>query len=438
LLVGPPSMRNVAALRRALSWLRPRPLGLRTSVGFGDRLGLATPGHIAAMRAHGAGLSPIFAQQSIREMDRTHRSARQVVDDATWAVFCSGWREGFGADADHLKTEADVERCLPVGYTMWTIDPGDHVDVTADAANLDQLHDRFQRLPWSDLADTPEACLRRYRDARFAVEEHDLLMDEVSAVRAAVKYGRAVAHTRKLVGSIRTRLRSEGWELEVAVDETGPVTSHLEHIYIVLELQRLGVEMLSFAPRYLGEFEKGIDYIGDLEAFERDLALHAAIARQLGPYKLSLHSGSDKFSVFDIAARETRGVVHLKTSGTSYVEALRTIASLDPPLFRDIYTVARAQFENARRGYHISARLERTPAPETLQDADLPTLLDQPDARQVLHVTYGQVLAGQDESGRGPFRARLLGALQAAPDAYVGRLEAHFARHLAPFAAWAK
>src|SRR5918911_1856233 len=114
---------------------------------------------------------------------------------------------------------------------------------------------------------------------------------------------------------------------------------------MALELRRLGVRWVSYAPRYLGEFEKGVDYVCDLAAFERHLALHAAIARQLGPYKLSLHSGSDKFSVYAMAAHQTRGLVHLKTAGTSYVEALRTIASLDPALFRELYGVAREQFE---------------------------------------------------------------------------------------------
>ena len=110
------------------------------------------------------------------------------------------------------------------------------------------------------------------------------------------------------------------------------------------------MRLTSFAPRYLGEFEKGVDYLGDRQAFERHVGLRAAIARELGPYKLSLHSGSDKFSIFEAVARQTRGLVHLKTAGTSYVEALRTLAALDPPLFREIYAFARDEFAAARVG----------------------------------------------------------------------------------------
>ena len=69
------------------------------------------------MRAAGGGLAPIFAQQSIREMERTGRSPREVLDDATWGVFAEGWQEGFGADADHLKTAEDIDACVAAGYS---------------------------------------------------------------------------------------------------------------------------------------------------------------------------------------------------------------------------------------------------------------------------------------------------------------------------------
>jgi hypothetical protein len=198
---------------------------------------------------------------------------------------------------------------------------------------------------------------------------------------------------------------------------------------MALELRRLGVRWVSYAPRYLGEFEKGVDYVGDLAAFERDLTLHAAIARQLGPSKLSLHSGSDKFSVYAAAMRQTRGLVHLKTAGVSYVEALRTVATLEPELFRSIYAFAREAFPVARVGYHISARLERTPEPTDVPDADLPGLLDALDARQVLHVTFGQVLTHP------PLAEPLLAVLREHSDAYAATLERHVVRHLEPFAA---
>jgi hypothetical protein len=225
----------------------------------------------------------------------------------------------------------------------------------------------------------------------------------------------------------------ESWELEVSVDETEQPTSPVEHIYIASELRRLGVRWVSLAPRFVGRFEKGVDYIGDLAALEADLAAHAAIARQMGPYKLSLHSGSDKFSVYPLAARLTGGLVHLKTAGTSYLEALRTLAALDPAFFRSLYAFARQRYEADRASYHVSARLSRAPLPGEVADADLAGLLDQFDAREILHVTFGSVLTERTSDGRRRFYERLISLLRSNSESYAANLEAHFVRHLRPF-----
>ena len=94
------------------------------------------------------------------------------------------------------------------------------------------------------------------------------------------------------------------------------------------------MKLVSLAPRYIGDFEKGVDYKGDVAALERSLRDHAAIAEMLGPYKLSLHSGSDKLSIYPALARATKGRFHVKTAGTSYLEALRVVARHDAGLFR--------------------------------------------------------------------------------------------------------
>ena len=166
--------------------------------------------------------------------------------------------------------------------------------------------------------------------------------------RAAVKYGRAIAHVSLLYQHLVQVSDNRSWEVEVSVDETETPTTPAEHVFWARELTRLGVHWVSLAPRFVGTFEKGVDYIGDLTAFAQDVALHAAIARAYGPYKLSLHSGSDKFSIYDICVEATRGLVHLKTAGTSYLEALRTIGELDPPLLREIYAFACQHYEADR------------------------------------------------------------------------------------------
>lgn len=458
LLLGPTSPRNAAALRERLPWLRPRPLGLRTSVGLGDRLGLATPGHVRAVRAVGGDLAPIFAQQSVREMARTGRTPQQVMDDATWGIFAEGWRDSVGADADHLKTTADIDACVTAGYTFFTVDPGEFVDNTAGTASLAALRSAIEKLPWEQLEDNAKGLRNRYLDQSFGVEGHAVSFDEQTLLRAAAKYGRAVAHVVMLYRHLIEVTGGRNCELEVSVDETETPTTHAEHIYIVKELRRLGVQWVSLAPRYVGRFEKGVDYIGDVDAssqegilresdsrmsrndasvaaFEADFAIHAAIARCFGPYKLSLHSGSDKFSIYPAVVRQTRGLVHLKTAGTSYLEALRTIAANDPAFFRSIYAFARERYETDRSGYHVSARLARAPLPDAVAETDLPGLLNQFDARQILHVTFGSVLTARTADGGWRFYDRLMTLLRAHPEVYAANLQTHFQQHLAPFVA---
>ncbi|NTU75240.1 MAG: hypothetical protein HGA86_03885, partial [Anaerolineaceae bacterium] len=250
-------------------------------------------------------------------------------------------------------------------------------------------------------------------------------------LKAAVKYGKAVAHVAAMYNHLCRTAGERPFELEVSVDETEQPTTHAEHAYIANGLKQLGVKWVSLAPRYIGTFEKGVDYIGDVAAFETDIAGHAAIARQMGPYKLSLHSGSDKFSIYPAATRQTRGLVHLKTAGTSYLEALRTIAMLDVPFFREIYTFARAHFETDKATYHISARLEHAPLPEAV--TNWPGLLDQFDAREILHVTFGSVLTDHAVRGDQGFYPHFMELLQANAEVYAENVKKHFVRHLNQF-----
>jgi hypothetical protein len=245
--------------------------------------------------------------------------------------------------------------------------------------------------------------------------------------RAAVKYGRAMADVTVLY----RHLVAKGipFELEVSVDETDTPTYPVEHFYIASELRRLGVQWVSLAPRFVGRFEKGVDYIGDLKELAGNLAEHASLARCLGPYKLSLHSGSDKFSVYPLIAAETRGMLHLKTAGTSYLEALRVLARITPDLFRQIAILARGRYETDRVSYHVSADLAKMPISEVVTNVQLPALLDQFDAREILHVTFGSVL---DRFGN-----LIKAALKADEEAYYLALKKHFARHLEPLLAQA-
>lgn len=420
---------NAQALQDALPYLRPMPLGLATSAGFGDRLGLATPGHVrtlhAVMRELGTRpITPIFAQQSVREMARTRRSPADVTSDATWGAFQEGWTGTVGADADHLKSPDDIDACVAARFSFFTIDPGEFVDTEAETASPDVVERKVAALRWDDLESSPEDLRKRYEGHGFELENRRVLLDGESVWRAAAKYGNAIAQVTTMYRYLAAT--GAAFELEVSVDETDTPTTHAQHLIVDSELRRLGVHWASLAPRFVGSFEKGVDYIGDLRAFERDLLGHVEIASALGPYKLSLHSGSDKFSVYPLVVSATEGLVHLKTAGTSYVEALRVVAAVEPPLFRDLFRLACVRYPVDRASYHVSAELTRLPDLDGLADSELPILLDHADARQVLHATFGSVLSDHREAIRA--------VMSTHEDEHYRALERHFVRHLEPFA----
>lgn len=432
LKVCPLNHANAEAVRVALPFTAPQVIGNKISVGMGDRLGLATPGHIRAVR--GTGVMPYLAQQSIREMTRTQRSPELVMDDATWGVLEEGYRDGFGADADHLKNEEDIDRTMAVGFRMFTLDPGDHVDNAAGSDGVDVLRQKVAGVPWDALEISEADCRRTFAENSFRVgHEMTLTFDEETLLRATAKYGRAVAHVAKLYRYIVEKSGARAFELEMSVDETDSPTSAHEHFYVAHELKRLGVEFISLAPRFIGDFEKGIDYKGDLKLFEDAFIQHVQIARYFGPYKISIHSGSDKFSIYPIAARHAGEMVHVKTAGTSYLEALRTIAGVDPDLFREILGFALGRYEEDKATYHVSADLARVAQPDELADEQLAGVLDGNDGRQVLHVTFGSVLTTLDDEGKALFRDRLLNALRANEETHYSIVAAHLRKHVGPF-----
>lgn len=410
----------------------PSTLGLEASFGFGDRTGLATAGHVAALRQAGGKIRPIFAQQSIREMQRTSRSPEQVMADALRGM--QGYTGPHGADADHLKTPEDIDRTAAAGFTFFTLDPSGEVDPQADDRPLEELRSLAARLRGE--VDWPE----RYRGKRITLTTATTIdLNEEAVLRATVKYGRAINRAVKLAEHIDKVHQKLGrpYEIELSVDETPQPTTLAEHWIIADQMLSRGVKLVSLAPRFVGDFEKGVDYKGDLVAFEKSLADHVAILQQLGPYKLSLHSGSDKLSIYPAFARITRGRFHVKTAGTSYLEMLRVVARREEKLFREIVDFSRSRYDTDKATYHVSATIGTVPAPRDVKDARTLERLylelwedvkpgrgfTQP-GRQILHCTFGSVLTSDR------FGPAIRQVVQAHPDDYRAILQDHFARHL--------
>lgn len=412
----------------------PTILGLQPSFGFGDRLGCATPGHLRALSESGTGISGVFAQQSIREMDRTKRSPQEVLASASKALEAAAYQEPWGADADHLKTLDDVDRTAQAGFVFFTIDPSDFVNQQADLIDARTLDQQFpvirSEISWVD----------DYVGQRLRIKNGPTLeFTPVVVARAALKYAKAITHAvvmARHIAEVSKRLETP-FEIELSVDETEHPTSLEEHYIIANECRESGLECVSLAPRFLGDFEKGVDYKGDLERLQHSLLDHAAIARYLGPYKLGLHSGSDKLSIYPLLAKATEGLFHVKTAGTSYLEALRVVATHDIALFREIISFSRSKFDVDRATYHVSASLEKVPEPEQVTDDRqlIQIYLEQWDevpegrgftqpGRQILHCTFGSVLNDKR------LGVALRDLLAQHPETYEEVLATHFAGHL--------
>jgi hypothetical protein len=346
----------------------------------------------------------------------------------------AGWSGRTGADADHLKTRADVDRTVAAGFTFFTIDPSEHVDGQADTYGESELQDKFAAIrgdaAWYDEYLGRTVVLPTGTRVAF---------DEQACMRCAVKYGRALQAALRLGDDIRAKNEAAGrdFEIELSVDETDQPTTLAEHYIVADQCLIHGMKLVSLAPRYVGDFEKGVDFKGELAALERSLADHAAIAKILGPYKLSLHSGSDKLSMYPAFARATRGRFHVKTAGTSYLEAVRVVARHDERLFREIIDFARGRFETDRATYHMSATLDTVPPPAQItRSAELERIYlekwdDVPHGRgftapgrQILHCTFGSVLTNE-RLGR-----EVRSVVQSHEATYTEILTDHFARHL--------
>ncbi|MEQ8525990.1 tagaturonate epimerase family protein [Gracilimonas sp.] len=425
------SHENASVLRSKFDFTNPVLIGKTDSYGFGDRLGNAGPAHLRAVKE--AGFKPVLAQQSIRELERTKRTAEEVMDAASWSVFQEGYHDGFGADGDHLKTTQDIDRMVKAGFTMFTIDPSDYVVNEVKQMTEEELQSSYENLPWEEIEDTPKDLLDRFEFSDIELNTGYKINPSIRDIKEGmVKYGRVITHTRMMASYISATYPDHPSELELSVDETNAPTTLFEHYLVASELDRLGVELVSLAPRFCGDFEKGIDFKGDLDQFRDEYVEHLAIAEKFGSYKLSIHSGSDKFSVYEVVGSLNLGAVHVKTAGTSYLEALRTIAECEPDFFREIMAFSLRRFDEDKKTYHISADLSKIEDPSKAREEELPEYLDDNNARQVLHVAFGSVLSGDLPEAKG-FKKRLMNALEKNEELHYSNLEKHFHKHLSPF-----
>lgn len=413
----PLSHRNRLALNKYLPYTLPTAFGRQTATfGLGDRLGLATPGHIRCVG--GSKAKPVLAQQSKRELDLTRRNYEQVLDDVCFAVFQEGYRGGFGADGDHLKKAEDIQGALNCGYTMITLDCSEKIGRGVEGLTDQETANAYEKLPGGYRGRIEASYLNQV----FMIGEQEYRFSSRELMQCALIYGSAVDFVKEIYFGYLQKA-DHAVDFELSIDETESVTTAQGHLFVAMELAYNEIEVASLAPRFIGEFQKGIDYIGDVTEFENQLRQHAAIADHFG-YKLSIHSGSDKFSVFPMIGKYTGGRLHLKTSGTNWLEAVGTVAERNPALYRAIHEKALAHFEEAKAFYHVSGDPAKVDPPSARKDDALIGYLADDNSRQLLHITYGFIL------GDGSLKEALYRTLEENEEHYYRRLIAHIGRHL--------
>lgn len=404
---------NASVMRKLFPFTAPRSvLKSERSFGVGDRLGLATEGHLRVFEKYDA--LPILAQQSMRELNLTHRTFNDVLDSASFSVFRDNYTRGFGADGDHLKTADEVENALSLGYTMITLDCSEHIRGDVSRMTAEEIDSIYVSDPELE---------KKYIGKTFTADGYEITFDPADFKKMCLIYGEAIDFAVEIYERFFKGHEADR-DFEMSIDETDTPTEPAQHFFIAKELTDRGVCPATIAPRFCGEFQKGIDYIGDLREFEDAFKVHAAIAEHFG-YKLSIHSGSDKLSVFPVIGKYTKGRFHVKTAGTNWLEAMKIVAQYNPALYRACHEYAlTTAFQEARKYYHVTTDLTRIPALGDLSDDELVSLFDNNDSRQLIHITYGLILNHPE------FRDELFKTWRSHREEYAQALESHIGKHM--------
>lgn len=418
LYILPKTAYNANLLKQKFEWLKPQRRGKRPySIGLGDRLGIATKGHIAAVE--NTNFFPVLAQQSIRELSLTNRTYTDVINAATWTVFELGYKNGFGADGDHLKYPHEIEYALSQGCSMITLDSSEYINNTYNTNDLTVLEAKYNVL---------DDSIKSYYETTYLNKLHqvnDLTIHftKETLLSSVLIYQEAIVYIEYIYHQF---IKGLDVDFEISIDETDVPTTPENHYFIANELKKRGIKITTLAPRFVGEFQKAIDYIGDLSEFETGYIKHEHIAEHFG-YYLSIHSGSDKFGVFPIIGRISKRGFHVKTAGTNWLEALKVIEKVDPKFFKELYEFSLTILEKAKKYYHINA--DEAVGRKLLENKSLEALLMEDDSRQILHVTYGLIL-NNIKDNRYKYKEQLKQILEEHLSLYTELLKNHIGKHI--------
>jgi len=368
----PLTWNNYIHLKKVLP-LAPSTCTKQASFGTGDRLGMVTAAHLEVHSKYP--VFPIIAQQSPRELERTNRTFKSVLLDAVMGILESGYVGEFGADADHIKDESRFMEGVEAGYSMYTLDVSDQISSPDKSCAC-------------SLSELSRKIVGEYSGKTMSISDGaEYTFSEDGLIESALVFEKSMMQAARFHGMAKTKL--DEFDLEISIDEGSRDTTAEDHLFVAEFLHRNNVGFSSLAPKFPGEFQKAVDYKGDLNQLERSFNIHAEIARMIGGYRLSMHSGSDKFSVYEMFGKATMGNFHIKTSGTSWLQAVRTIAHTNTPLFKEMYRICLDTLPESKKAYHVDI----TPADfPTLPPHNVEIFITKPNVAQLFHISYGALL----------------------------------------------
>jgi tagaturonate epimerase len=371
----------------------------RYSVGVGDRFAHQAKAQLAAcVKAKDAGveIAPVW-NKSNREHTIIGSDPEQTRKAADAAVKALGWKTPYFLDADHINLK-NVERFLkPCDF--FTIDVAEEIGKPAKAEDVDAFVARHAELVGE--VRIPRIAEPFHTDVKFVKGVANKFL---AAVQEAGKIYRALAEAK-----------GEGkFVPEVSMDETDSPQTPVELLIILAAIADERIPIQTIAPKFTGRFNKGVDYVGDVKQFakefEEDLASIAFAVKRYGlpeNLKLSVHSGSDKFSIYasiHSAVTKFDAGVHLKTAGTTWLEELIGLAEAGGSglaLAKDVYREAYAHQEELCKPYATVIDIDpaKLPKPEevdgwTSEQFTSALRHDQsnpaynPSFRQLLHVGF--------------------------------------------------
>ena len=308
------------------------------SVGTGDRFAHQAKAQLQACiqaLASGVEVVPVW-NKSNREhtiIGSEPASTRQAADAAVKAL---GWKLPYFVDADHITIKT-VDRFLDAS-DFYTIDVADFIGQASEEAAVEAFVKRHPELLGS---------------IHLAGADAPLEITPEILRQSAHKYLTAVKKAGEVYRKVESVKGKGNFVSEISMDETETAQSPAELLIILAAIADEGVPIQTIAPKFSGRFNKGVDYVGDLKQFESEFALDiAAIAYAVKHFglpenlKLSIHSGSDKFSIYPVVhsiIKRFDAGVHLKTAGTSWLEELIGLAEAGGDglvLAKDIYAEA--------------------------------------------------------------------------------------------------